>query len=898
MKIDFYLRFRTHFGQSLFIAGNLDELGSYDVKKALPMSFLSEDFWHISIEAEKSTRILYRYVFKDEYGAVVIDGEKHRVLEPASGHLVVIDTWNSPGEYENAFYSTAFQKVLLGEAKGGKQHKQASFTHTFKVKAPLLRTNQCVCLLGSTGELKNWNAEEAILLQKEGEWWKAGVDLSKARFPIAYKYGVYHTRKKEFLHFELGNNRMLHLNQFPDQETVIHDGFIHLPNTTWKGAGVAIPVFSLRSKESFGIGEFADLNLLTDWAKETGLKLIQLLPVNDTTATYKWKDSYPYAAISAFALHPVYINLQKVAGKKNAAIIKALTKKKNQLNDLLEIDYETVLNFKINTLRELYELEGKGFLKDKDFQEFYESNKHWLMPYAVFCFLRDKYGTSEFQKWKTNAEYQQDEVERMASPKSKCFGQVAFWYFVQYHLHLQLKESVKYAHKKGIAIKGDIPIGIYRYGSDAWTNPAIYNMDQQAGAPPDDFAVKGQNWGFPTYNWKKMQEGQFEWWRQRFEQMSHYFDAFRIDHILGFFRIWSIPVDAVEGIMGRFVPALSLDISEFAENGIWFDFDRFCKPFINDDVITQVFQQHADFVKTSFLSVNEEGQYRLKEEFDTQKKVEAYFEAQDQTDENKFIRQGLFDLISNVLLFEEAGLEGQKFHFRISIDKTLSFQYLDDYNKGKLWNLYLHYFYHRQDAFWKKEALRILPALKEATNMLICGEDLGMVPHSVPDVMKQLGILSLEIQRMPKDINTEFFHPQRAPYLSVVTPSTHDMSTIRGWWEEDRSKTQRFYNTILEEHGEAPFFCEPWINRAIIMQHMYSPAMWSIFQLQDLLGMSETLRRTSPHDERINVPANPNHYWRYRMHITLEQLLKEKDFNQQLSDLVENSGRGIADGKM
>jgi 4-alpha-glucanotransferase len=281
----------------------------------------------------------------------------------------------------------------------------------------------------------------------------------------------------------------------------------------------------------------------------------------------------------------------------------------------------------------------------------------------------------------------------------------------------------------------------------------------------------------------------------------------------------------------------------------------------------------------------------LKEEFSTQRKVEEYFSKQDDTEENKRIKNGLFDLISNVILFEEPNSNKQYFHFRISIDQTSSFHYFDNATKAKLWDLYINYFYRRQDEFWKKEALKKLPALKDATEMLICGEDLGMVPHSVPEVMQALGILSLEIQRMPKNPNIEFFHPKDAPYLSVVTPSSHDMSTIRGWWEEDKEKTQRFFNTILSEQGTAPYFCESWINRAIVLQHLYSPAMWSIFQLQDLLGMSEKLRRQNPHEERINVPANSNHYWNFRIHLGLEQLIKEKEFNEEMKDYITNSGR-------
>lgn len=226
------------------------------------------------------------------------------------------------------------------------------------------------------------------------------------------------------------------------------------------------------------------------------------------------------------------------------------------------------------------------------------------------------------------------------------------------------------------------------------------------------------------------------------------------------------------------------------------------------------------------------------------------------------------------------------------MEKTSSFRHLIPHVQEKLKDLCINYFFRRQDDFWFKQAMNKLPQLKEATNMLVCGEDLGMVPDCVPEVMQQLGILSLEIQRMPKDPQKEFFHPNDAPYLSVITPSTHDMSTVRGWWEEDREQTQHFYNNVLGQWGDAPVYCEPWINRAIVLQHLYSPAMWSIFQLQDILGMSDKLRRENPQDERINNPANPKHYWQYRMHISLEDLIKEKEFNQELKGYIDNCGRG------
>jgi len=373
--------------------------------------------------------------------------------------------------------------------------------------------------------------------------------------------------------------------------------------------------------------------------------------------------------------------------------------------------------------------------------------------------------------------------------------------------------------------------------------------------------------------------------------MSNYFDAFRIDHILGFFRIWSIPIHAVEGIMGHFVPAIPVHVNEFGERGMWFNYDRFCKPFINDAVVDEVFGDISGKIKAHYLIRKEYGLYDLRPEFDTQRQVESHITTLEEDEDIQRLKTGLFDLISNVILFEEQGSSGQQFHFRIGADKTISFRYLDNEQKQKLYDLYVNYFFKRQDDFWEKEAMHKLPYLKRATNMLICGEDLGMVPHCVPDVMQQIGILSLEIQRMPKKLESEFFHPDDAPYMSVITPSTHDMSTIRGWWEEDKQKIGLFYRHVLGHYEDPPYYCEPWINRAIVIQHLYSPAMWSIFQMQDVLGMSENLRRRNPHEERINVPADPNNQWKYRMHLLLEDLINENDFNEELKDYINGSGR-------
>jgi 4-alpha-glucanotransferase len=622
------------------------------------------------------------------------------------------------------------------------------------------------------------------------------------------------------------------------------------------------------------------------------MKVIQLLPINDTAATGTWTDSYPYASISAFALNPIYADPMATAGTKHAALVKQIyTKHQSALAALDVVDYEITLREKWRMLSALYEAIGDACLNSAEYKAWFADQRAWLEPYAAFCYLKDQYKTNDFNQWPQHSTYDEAAIKQLTDPKSKVYQEIALHYFVQYQLHTQLQAATTYANQKGLIVKGDIPIGIYRYSCDAWVAPELYNMDMQAGAPPDPFSATGQNWGFPTYRWDRMKQDGYAWWRSRFNQMSLYFDAFRIDHILGFFRIWSIPLHAVEGILGHFEPAIALRVGELLEAGIPFDHDRFCKPYINTQIINEHFGLESIQAVALFLNRTEQGGYTVKPRYDTQRKIEAWYDDSEQSKTAAMLRDGMYKLLANVILLDVPDAHGPAYHFRYGIEQTSSFRYLDLHSQYRLRGMYHNYFYERQDAFWEREALEKLPELKKATNMLICGEDLGMVPHCVPDVMRQLAMLSLEIQRMPKSITDTFFHPKDAPYLSVVTPSTHDMSTIRGWWEEDRNLTNQFYQTYFQAYAEAPFFCEPAINRAIVEQHLSSPAMWSIFQLQDVMGIDGQLRRKDPEAERINLPSNPKHYWQYRMHLTLEQLMQEGQFNALLASLIRGSGR-------
>jgi 4-alpha-glucanotransferase len=899
MTLHLYLKYNTRWGQELFVCGNAPEMGGGDRKKALALSYFNDQYWHVAVDIDtiKLEEPLSYYYFLTENGNKdIYDAEPNRRIEIEKGRknpVSVFDDWNSTDQVANVFYSQPFSVLLSAGVKPVRNIKvPARYTHCFKVKMPLLAKDETVCICGSAAEMGNWNSEAPLLMQKDGDVYTVFVKLPKEAGTVFYKYGIYNTRTKTFVSFEAGDNRSLAYETAKNETVYVHDGLMRRGVAPWKGAGVAIPVFSLRSKKSFGTGEFADIALLVDWAAKTGLKLVQLLPVNDTTARKNNSDSYPYAAISAYAMHPLFLRLDDIGTlPEDHKLQQHFLRKQKKLNREDVVAYEDVIKFKLAYLKELYLLQKETLFADAEYIRFFEQNKDWLTPYAAFSCLRDRYKTPDFNTWKKHSQYNAAKIEQFCKPGTEQFDDIAVWYFIQYHLHLQLKKAVDYAHSKGIVLKGDIAIGIYRNSCDAWVEPELYNMDMQAGAPPDDFAVKGQNWGFPTYNWQRMQQDGFQWWKRRFEHLSNYFDAFRIDHILGFFRIWSVPMNAVEGIMGHFVPAIPVHADELHQRGVQFSADRYCKPYITHSLLWEYFGDRADAVKDTYLQAGGMSEYELKEEYNTQRKIEAHFSTKEKADTDAADKQALYDFVSNVMMFDAYGYNGAAFHFRIGMDKTYSFSQLDWHTQQQLKDLYVDYFYRRQDDFWQQEAMHKLPALKHTTDMLVCGEDLGMVPACVPDVMKQLSMLSLEVQRMPKETGVQFTNLNNVPWLSVATPSTHDMSTIRGWWEEDRAVTQNFYNHYLGHYGDAPAFCEPWVSAEMINQHLQSPSMWSIFQLQDLMGINGDIRRENPHEERINQPADPTHYWCYRMHVTLEDLNKHKAFNTQLKELVTGSGR-------
>ena len=884
-EITFTLRYKSYFGENLYIMGDLPELGSSI--SGLPMRW-TDCGWTFTIKTT-ATRFHYSYYLENQEGEIRKEKDLFRTLElPARKykHVAVYDVFEEGDGVPRPLLSSAFTKSIMHHQEQEIELKGRAVPMSFNITWPNLPVGQEISIIGNSSAMGNWNEERAVPMRCfRYPQFCTVLDANKIYFPLEYKYIVTNAGESRVLMWENGENHYIPIFSSKADFIVVNDGRPRFPVGDFKGAGVAVPVFSLRSHHSFGVGEFADLKLLAQWAKSTGQRMIQMLPINDTTIYHTWKDSYPYSAISVFALHPMYLNIEDMGYPLPDA--EAYRQAKDRLNSEKAVDYEAVNNLKWEIIGQIFAQCKQEFLQSKPFADFFAKNSSWLKPYAVFCYLRDKHATSDYETWGADATYDPKRIDRYCQPSFRDHDKVAIHFFVQYHLDRQLKEAVEYAHSLGVAMKGDIPIGVNRHSVEVWMNTRLFDCNGQAGAPPDYFSKFGQNWGFPIYNWAEMKKDGYSWWCSRLKKMADYFDAYRIDHILGFFRIFRIPADSELGLLGQFAPALALSEDEIKAYGLDLTSDML-EPYIHDDYLQQIFGDKTEAVKQKYLIPLGNHRYRLRPEVDTQRKINQVVPPREKGDED--IRLGLKILTCQVLFVKDCNTPSL-LHPRISMGQSFAFKALPALQQELLSRLYNDFFFVRNNDFWGKGALEKLPALIESSDMMVCGEDLGMVPDCVHPVMKQLNILSLEIQRMPKEFGVEFGNLDHVPYMSVCTSSTHDMSTTRQWWEEDHEQTQRYYNNAMHEYGPAPLFCEPWICQRIIEAHLKSNAMWVILPLQDWIGMDGALRNNDTSAERINDPANPDNYWHYRMHIYLEDLIDAVLLNQKILSLVRYYGR-------
>lgn len=876
MKLKFAINYGTKWGENLFVYITYRSLDGTE-RSSRQMMLTSDGWqWELETSAHESRQhplvsFSYYYQVEDADGHVL---RKEWTAMPrtfyfdSSKNYVMADLWREvPLQYH--LYSQAYRTTaFMPQEEKVKALRVPLYRKTviFRVSAPQLLKGQSLAVIGNHPALGSWNPARYLKMEHIGCYdWLLSVNVDAVLLPIEYKYVIVDDATHALLTWEEGDNRTTEGLLPPDQNAVpdgtvlvVYGENLRVKEQTWRAAGVAVPVFSLRTDRSYGVGDFGDLKHFVDWAVTTGMKVIQILPVNDTTSSHNWCDSYPYNIISAFALHPHYIDLEALGSLKSKAKMTAYRRQRQELNNLNYSDYEAVDRVKSAYVQEIFSERGQQTLDSKEFKTWFADNKDWLEPYAVW----------------------------LKQPAQMV-------YYLQYHLHLQLKAAADYARSKGVVIKGDVPIGVNRNSVETATHPELFHLDAQTGAPPDAFSHYGQNWGFPTYDWSEKQKSKGEnlvdWFHRRLRWMAQYFDAIRIDHVLGFFRIWEIPEDAVFGVLGHFSPALPMTVGEIEYFGLSFRKDLFTKPFINDRILDRLFGMHAPYVRENFLVLRAYGLYDLKAEYDTQKKVRDAFEGRG--DENSlWIRDGLYRLISSVLFLEDPQ-QPEMYHPRIGVLQEPVFESLSAEDKDAFMRLYNNYYYQRHNLFWGDQAMHRLSEVFGETRMLCCAEDLGMLPDCVAPVLDNLRILTLEIQSMPKQSGFEFTHLDGNPYRSVATFSTHDMSPLRLWWEESPERTQRFYVTMLQKQGRAPEHLPAHLAEEIIARHLYCPSMLCILSLQDWLAMDGELRSKHPREERINVPSDAYNHWKYRMHLTIDELLKADKYNNKVRTMIMRSKR-------
>lgn len=912
MKLRFSINYTTAWGESLHVMISYRQRNGKTKHQNLQMQTQTGEWWYVETTVMESRQnpilsMSYHYQVEAEDGYVLRrewNMVKRTFPVDSSKNYVFDDVWRDVPLtfplYTKVMYATKEKEAApIVEMPNALYRK----TVIFDVAAPQLQKGEALAVCGSHPTLGDWNPSRYLMMHPMGDdQWRLTVNVDNVSLPIAYKYVVVDTATHELKAWEEGDNRIVGGDSrilggdkgYNDENISLSDGTVlvlqgqplRVKERSWKCAGISIPLFSLRSEHSFGVGDMGDLKRLVDWASLVGMKVIQLLPLNDTTSMHSWTDSHPYNAISLRALHPHYLDLEQMPELKDKQAQRVFQRQRRELNALEDSDYMAVDRVKTDYINKVYEESGEEVLTSEAFHTFFKANESWLLPYAFFCALRDKFGTAHYEDWPQYATYQQRDLMKNTQPDSPLYAHIRKTYFVQYHLHTQLLQVSQYAHQKGVALKCDIPVGVYRDSVETWTNPTLFNMEMQMGTPPSRDELMGQNWGFPpmrdTVEAIVFQHELLLYWQQ-------FFDVARLDHVVSHFRIWEIPRTQLFADMGHYMPALPMSEEEIGRCGLAFRRELFTRPFINDHILEKLFGVHAPYVRETFLQKKAYHLYDLREEYDTQVKVQRFFEGRN--DENsQWIRDGLYRLIANVLFLEDP-YQPEMYHPRYGVFNAPVFDILTAEEKNAFMTLYNDYFFLRHNDFWRHRASRRFDKLLEDVRMLVCAEDLGLLPDCVQEVLDEQRMLTLEVQRMPKDSEVEFARLSAYPYRSVATISTHDMAPLRQWWEEFPGRTQRYFATMMQKEGRAPKHLPAHLAEELIARHLYGPSMMCILSLQDWLAMSADLRRKDPWSERINAPFDPYNQWKYRMHLTLEQLMTAQQYNGKVRQMIERSKR-------
>ena len=469
MTLIFNIEYRTSWGEEVRVLGSIPELGNNQPNKATPLHTVDGIHWtaEVDIQIPGNGSVEYSYhIYRDGRTIRTEWNSLPRILHVADNPKKVYrieDCWKNLPE-QQYFYTSAFTESLLAHRERSAAPKSYKKGLLIKAYAPCIDSDHCLALCGNQKALGDWNPDKAALMSDiDFPEWQVEVDAGKISFPLEYKFVLYNKKERRAVAWENNPNRYMADPQIAANETLaVGDRYVYFNLPAWKGSGVAVPVFSLRSEKSFGVGDFGDLKRMIDWAVATNQKAVQILPINDTTMTHTWTDSYPYSSISIYAFHPMYADLKQLGSLKDKKVMAEFNKRQKELNALPAVDYEAVNKTKWEYFHLIFKQEGEKVLASDAFRNFYEANKEWLQPYAVFSYLRDAYKTPNFREWPKYATYDAKEIETLCRPDSADYPHIAIYYYIQFNLHRQLLAATEHARANGVVLKGDIPIGISR----------------------------------------------------------------------------------------------------------------------------------------------------------------------------------------------------------------------------------------------------------------------------------------------------------------------------------------------------------------------------------------------------------------------------------------------------
>ncbi|HBG65389.1 MAG TPA: 4-alpha-glucanotransferase [Treponema sp.] len=674
--------------------------------------------------------------------------------------------------------------------------------------------------------------------------------------------------------------------------------------------GVVVPLSALYTKDCAAVGDFLALKDFADFAEKCGFSVIQLLPVNDTGT-----QSSPYSGLSAFALHPLYIRIDALpefaeafkADRQFAGAYRSFVK---EFKYKRRFDYDAVLGEKLRLLHLLYaaiekklsagakkaaqnvkvvSAAGSGNFADQFQQELAEfvRDNSWVTIYAVYKNLKDAAMQASWKEWDESfRSFSRKQIQTRWNNRALKSSH-NFFVWCQMRAAQQFKEAADYVRAKGITLKGDIPILMNEDSADCWGWPEFFNQNLRAGAPPDGENPLGQNWGFPTYNWESIAADGYTWWKHRVQAAAQYYDAFRIDHILGFFRIWAVPARERTAFLGHTAPCATFTRAQL--HGIGFDDGRIhwiAEPHIPTKLIEDITWNHDEAVADLSLVCDRLGSEELwnfKKSIQCDSDIYAQTFCDDAAKDGR-VKDALAEKWRDRMLIE---LQEDSFVFVYSYKAASAWGTLSGEEQEKLGRLHDE-IAAKEDALWKQQALSVLTPICAASKMTACAEDLGVSLACMPDVLKELSILSLKVVRWTREWGKDgqpYIPFEEYPAQSVCTTSVHDSPTLRQWWDNEKQSAEAFLRAVSADQDEGakdsmPQAAEPFIAKTAqfcLEQSARTNSAWFVNPLQDYLFLEQKYFLASADDERINIPGSVSSFnWTYRIPVAVEELLKDE----------------------